>query len=172
MAELCSFCWKFIFSKVSYSSHDIIQNSSLEIKQMSDYCLRRVEAVSQDGVFFLADGRYLKFFWKFWPYFSSFFCKYKNNFFFKICPGSLSNTFLHKSCEFKQAFWKTFWKLTSSKNYITPRFLDIFTLKLYGSFFNKYSKQPKKSLISLLVSSEKWLNFPIFLPFKWVCLLK
>ena len=31
-----------------------------------------------------------------------------------------------------------------SKNYITPPCLDIFTPKLYGSFFNKCPKQPKK----------------------------
>ena len=51
MAELFSFCWKSIFSKVSCGSQDIIQNVSLEMKQMSDYCLRRVKAVSQEGFF-------------------------------------------------------------------------------------------------------------------------
>ena len=31
------------------------------------------------------------------------------------------------------------------KNYIIPPFVYIFTSKLYGSFFNKYSKQQQKS---------------------------
>ena len=41
MAELCSFCWKSIFNKASCGSQDIIQII------MTDYCFRRVNAVSQ-----------------------------------------------------------------------------------------------------------------------------
>ena len=59
MAELCSFCWKSIFSKVSCGSEDIIQNIPLESKQMTDYCFKKVKAVSQGG--FLANGRRLNF---------------------------------------------------------------------------------------------------------------
>ena len=43
------FLLKSIFSKVSCDSQDIIQNISLEIKQMSDYRLKKVKAVSQEG---------------------------------------------------------------------------------------------------------------------------
>ena len=47
-------------------------------------------------------------------------------------------------------------------------FLDIFTSKLYGIFFDKYSKQ-KKSYIFIRLVTKKLLNFPFFLPFWWVC---
>ena len=62
MAELFIFFWKSIFSKVSCGSQDIIQNIPLGIKQMIDYCLRRVKAVSQEGDCFWSNGRCLKLF--------------------------------------------------------------------------------------------------------------
>ena len=56
MAELLNFCWKSIFSKVSCGSQDIIQDITLQIKQMSDYGLRIVKAVSQKGFFWRMAG--------------------------------------------------------------------------------------------------------------------
>ena len=50
ISELCSFCWKSIFSKISCGSQDIIRNIPLELKQMTDYCVSRVKAVSQVAI--------------------------------------------------------------------------------------------------------------------------
>ena len=66
--------------------------------------------------------------------------------------------------------------LLAKTKYITPPFLDIFTWKLYVSFFNKYSKQPSitTNCQYLHLSGEKQiLKFSsFFLPFRWVCPLK
>ena len=102
MAELCSFCWKFIFSKDSCGSQDIIQSITLESKQMTDYYFRR-----RRWFFFWQTcfwQRCLKFFWKFWPFFFiRFLYKKRTKFFFqRSSPGSLDNTFLHKPCKFEQ----------------------------------------------------------------------
>ena len=62
---------------------------------------------------------------------------------------------------------KPCWKWTSSEKYITPPFSDIFISKLYGSFFNKYSKQRKK--IFEFLKKIEFSSF--FLLFRWVCSL-
>ena len=51
MTKLCSFRCKYIFSKASVGSQDIIQNIPLESKQMTNYCFRRVNAVGQEAFF-------------------------------------------------------------------------------------------------------------------------
>ena len=59
MAELCSF---FFFSGSTFSaraldgSQDIIRNIPVESKQMTDYFFRRVQAMSQEALFW-ANGR-------------------------------------------------------------------------------------------------------------------
>ena len=96
MAELCSFYCKFIFSKASCGSHDIIQNIPLESKQITVFFFRRVKAVSQEA--FFCKWQVLEFFFEnFNPIFHEFFVnKIRTIFFFqKSSPGSLA-FFLHK----------------------------------------------------------------------------
>ena len=81
MAELCGFCWKSIFSKVSCGSEDIIQNIPLESKQMTDYCFKKVKAVSQ-GVFWQMAGVWI-FYENVDPIFLQFFVNKRTHFFSK-----------------------------------------------------------------------------------------
>ena len=83
MAELCNFCWESIFSKASCGSQDIIQNIPLESKQMTDYCFRRVKAVSQEAFSFEKMAGVHKFFEHLDPIFHQFFVNKRTNFFFK-----------------------------------------------------------------------------------------
>ena len=83
MAELCSFYWKSIFSKVSYGSQDIIQNIPLESKQMTDECFRRVKAVNQEMFFFWQMAGVWNFFFNFDLIFHQFVVNERKTFFFK-----------------------------------------------------------------------------------------
>ena len=86
MPELCSFCWNSIFSKASGGSQDITRNIPLELKQMTDYCFRRVKTVSQEAFFGQMVGVSI-FFENFDPIFYNFFVNKRTNAFLqkKLC---------------------------------------------------------------------------------------
>ena len=52
------------------------------------------------------------------------------------------------------------------QKYITPPFLNIFTWKFHASFFNKYSKQPKKVVNIFIHLIRKIIEFSRFFAFQ------